>query len=411
MMKAQVTPQKLRSKSHCASPCSSPKSDAPTAMQWGIACLMLAATAGGLHDDIRMGQDIGIHSTNVDDASYHSAGSSPFGGNAPYLSYAASVMSELDMRRVSAVSVVAADEDDEETRRKRRSAIKAASVSPTAPIATDSDISSMPSDDDEGLMSLARSPNSDDAIHAAECDSAESSMMDVRAVSLQDLPAEALANALEYLTFDELEVARYSSDALEAAADLIAPKPLPTPYATFIRWEPEQLQLRATHRPNTFTWRCMGCASRTTGTRCNVCRSPIAQAACRVFVGQMRKAAAAQLTRDMIARLTPEVNVLHVEEHTQKEGKCRGCVWVYVDSPAEAWLLTSLHKRVFIDVDEDMREGYWYVTEPSCVPQLRAMAEVLGFAPHRPMVLPRQPLVAELPATSMMVVGAGAQVA
>jgi hypothetical protein len=92
-----------------------------------------------------------------------------------------------------------------------------------------------------------------------------------------------------------------------------------------------------------------------------------------------------------------------MESHTNgADGRGKGCAWAYVNSVEDALRITELHKRVFVDLDADNGEGFWYIKDAALKPQLNAMAEAIGSMRTRPLWLPRQPLVAELPSKSMI---------
>jgi hypothetical protein len=236
---------------------------------------------------------------------------------------------------------------------------------------------------------------------------------------------DMFAHVLSFLPLEDIEVARLAAPVLAEAAERVAPKPLPCDDVVFVRWEPQELHTAIlapkSHLPvrraaagasypphvNTaavFPWRCLSCGTVTSGPRqCGTCRAPLATSACRVFLGQLRKDLSAELATAMVRSLLPDVTVLHMESHTNgADGRGKGCAWAYVNSVEDALRITSLHKRVFIDLDADHAEGFWYVKDAQLVGHLNAMADVLGQARGRPVWLPRQPLVAELPASSLL---------
>jgi rubrerythrin len=225
----------------------------------------------------------------------------------------------------------------------------------------------------------------------------------------KDLLEESLAHALTFLTFDEIEVARRATKELAAAADRVAPKPLPCEDIAFVRWEPRESpvlhhQQQKAHGPAVFPWRCLNCGDVTVGPRsCGTCGAQLSTSACRAFLGQLRKDLSAELATSLLRMLVPDVTILHVESHTNAvDGRGKGCAWVYVSTVEDALRVTTLHKRVFVDLDADNGEGFWYVQDAGLKGHLSAMADVLAAARGRPVWLPRQPLVAELPAKSML---------
>lgn len=113
----------------------------------------------------------------------------------------------------------------------------------------------------------------------------------------------------------------------------------------------------------------------------------------------------------MINLLCPEVKVLHIESHSNREGFEKGAAWLYVDTPEDALTMLNLHKRVFFDADESGDEGFWFIedngtSDAECEGR---KAHLFEFALQRKadenrkrMCLPGQPLVVELPQTSML---------
>lgn len=252
-----------------------------------------------------------------------------------------------------------------------------------------------------------------------------------RVLSLEE-KLEALTAAMAFLPLADLRVAREAGPLFEAAASRIAPRPFADAKdMVFYRYSPQfdvaphhhqasrfgmpthanttvmiprgfapQQAPASTH----FHWRCLSCGNLSVGPRnCNTCRQPLAVSACRVFLGQIRKDLSAETATAMVRVLAPHVTVLHMESHTNPiDGRGKGCAWAYVDSVEDALALTALHKRIFVDLDDDDAEGFWFVQDAALMPRLAAMAEEVGAFRNRPQWLPRQPLVAELPARSML---------
>jgi len=333
-----------------------------------------------------------------------------------HLTYAATLLTELEGDDEGGASGTAADAStarrpmtSSARRRARRAARRAspfASSFASSPSASDassahdvptSDVSS----ENDGSMEIAT-------------DEEPIAVTPRSSVSSTPSPIAYLVSMLSMMSLSEIEALRYTSADLAEAADHIAPKPLAaTSDAVFIRWAAPEGDASEAHvhchknqdkGPGSFHWRCVACDGLNYAARsCGYCRSPLAQSACRVFLGQLRKEATVALVQDMIMRLTPGVTVLHIESHTNAtDGRGKGCAWVYVDNAEQAWALTSMHKRVFVDVDENGGEGYWYMMDEALTPHLKAMADRLSVNEDRPLVLPRQPLVAELPATSLL---------
>ena len=230
---------------------------------------------------------------------------------------------------------------------------------------------------------------------------------------------DVFTRAMSYLRLEDIEVAREASPLFAAAANRVAPKPLDSDDIVFVRWEPQQLHTAMpapaktttkrggapTAAPAVFPWRCLACGQISVGPRqCQHCRSPLAESACRVFIGQLRKELSAELATALVRSLaSSNVTILHMESHTNgADGRGKGCAWAYVNSVEDALRVTALHKRVFVDLDEDDNEGFWFIKDPALAPQLGAFADTIGAARTRPVWLPRQPLVAELPAKSML---------
>lgn len=225
----------------------------------------------------------------------------------------------------------------------------------------------------------------------------------------------SLVDAMLYLPLAEIEAIRHTTPLVAAAADRVAPKPLGTPDMVFMRYEPQPLHTTlpptkaqkaalATGAavPSMFRWVCLACNTRTAGPRyCRACRTPMAEGACRVFIGQLRKELTAELVGAMLRCLLPGLDVLHVESHTNpSDGTGKGCAWVFVGSVADARRVVSLHRRVFVDVDGDGNDGYWFAMDAALVGPLEEFAALRVGDEARPAGLPRLPLVAEAPARS-----------
>lgn len=225
---------------------------------------------------------------------------------------------------------------------------------------------------------------------------------------------ELLTTAMTFLPLADIDIARKAGPVFEAAANRVAPQPLGTDRVAFVRWEPQELHTAlptpkparrgATSAPAVFPWRCLACGTVTAGPRsCGNCRAPLATSACRVFLGQLRKDLSAELATAMVRSLAPDVTILHMESHTNGvDGRGKGCAWAYVNSVEDALRITALHKRVFVDLDAENSEGFWFVKDATLSAHLCGMADIIGSTRGRPVWLPRQPLVAELPSKSML---------
>ena len=100
----------------------------------------------------------------------------------------------------------------------------------------------------------------------------------------------------------------------------------------------------------------------------------------------------------LIRELCPEATVLHVESHTNGNGREKGCAWVYVNDHVSEEALLSLHKRVFMDINDAGEEGAWVATSsPDAIEELAALSTQHAYVAFRPTQLPRQPLVVERP--------------
>lgn len=284
---------------------------------------------------------------------------------------------------------------------------------------SDSDMSVGPQEDIAPFRSLDLVKKSITAPVATQ----ESAVVAKRHYSVDD-KLKVLTAVMQFLPLHDIETARAAGPLFELAASRVAPRPLPTKDVVFYRYTPQLITPHSafpgmathanTHRhfhhaatpavPTVFQWRCLACGHISVGPRnCNTCRTPLAVGGCRVFLGQIRKDLSAEMATAMVRTLLPHVTVLHMESHTNGiDGRGKGCAWAYVDSVEDALAITTLHKRVFVDLDADHAEGFWFVKDASLAPRLAAMAEEVSVARSRPQWLPRQPLVAELPAKSML---------
>lgn len=228
------------------------------------------------------------------------------------------------------------------------------------------------------------------------------------------------------------------------------------PAPAFIRWTPRELETHSLQLPRSrrrggakaskraptvapsvpYEWRCLACTALTNGNRnCSECGTETSAGACRVFLGQLRKLQTAELAADLIARVAPSVTVLHVESHTNAgSGRTKGCAWAYLDSAKDAHaLVAALHRRAFVDIDADGGEGVWYIPPPAITgcsesADQAALATLSEFARIRveehqqegeehtseqqnydgsaaqrsSFLMPRQPVVAEIPAGSLL---------
>lgn len=231
-----------------------------------------------------------------------------------------------------------------------------------------------------------------------------------------DAAVAMLTKAMTYMPLADIDAARGAGPVFTAAANRVAPKPLGCDAVAFVRWEPQELRTAmpapkpkrggsaAAPGPVMFPWRCLACGNISVGPRhCQSCRAPLAQSACRVFLGQLRKDLSAELATAVLRSVAPEVTILHMEAHTNgADGRGKGCAWAYVNCVEDAMRVTALHKRVFVDLDKDGGEGFWFVQNDALKPHLATLADAVGAQRARPVWMPRQPLVAELPGKSML---------
>lgn len=218
--------------------------------------------------------------------------------------------------------------------------------------------------------------------------------------TLSDLSRECLSMAMGYLPLRDVNRCRSVSSSFNWAALTDVPSPLPG--SLFMRFE-------NTHRGGSFStppsrqvlkWICNFCNTQN-NVNFNTCRScGGGNADClgvrKVFLGQLRKERTTELVDWLLNRLFPEMKPLHIENHTGKDNRGKGCAWVYVTSAEDEAKILSLNKRMFVDVDDDGKEGVWFC-EDSYAKELNAMATDRAYKPKRPIVLPRQPLTAEKP--------------
>ena len=127
----------------------------------------------------------------------------------------------------------------------------------------------------------------------------------------------------------------------------------------------------------------------------------------RMFIGQLRKTATTEITEWMLAMIFPKLKPYHIESHTTKLGRSKGCAWVYISGSEFEENILSLHGKIFIDVDDEGREGLWYCKDSSLLLALYnerrgdAIEKAKENTPEgqEPPVpaFPRMPLVCERP--------------
>lgn len=220
--------------------------------------------------------------------------------------------------------------------------------------------------------------------------------------SFGNLDNSILKTIVSYLPIRDVAVCRSVSPKMHEVTQLVMPSPLPG--SVFIRFENDTHRgKRFDHCPSrqVLRWTCGVCSTMNTVnvTNCRQCQACYLEGhgVRRVFFGQLRKERTAELVDWIIATVCPEVEVFHVENHTNgPDGRGKGCAWVYVTNPYDEQRLLSLNKRMFVDVDDDRREGVWYCS-PDHIEDLGNMASSRAYKPNRPIVLARQPLVVERP--------------
>jgi hypothetical protein len=224
---------------------------------------------------------------------------------------------------------------------------------------------------------------------------------------LISLSIHALETVLEFLPVRDVNRVRGMTFGFEAAAARVCPRPL-GPGITFVRCSHLKDLPKPAANPHAppvpFEWRCAHCFQCSPHHEmCVHCGMSIRQSGCRVFLGQVRKQHAAVALSFLIRAVCPEVDILHIESHSNKDGYEKGAAWVYVDTPEQALTVTGLHKRVLFDCDGDGNEGFWLLEDARLEAQFTNFAAVRkADASRKERPLPGQPLVAEFPMTSML---------
>lgn len=272
-------------------------------------------------------------------------------------------------------------------------------------------------DPDEYVMEIAEDSDVVEAAIRSPGASVLSTSGDLVRPRVDKLEAQLLATVFQFLPIADLFRVRSVSNEFEVAATWLAPRPfVNAPQVSFIRcgWlaKLENPVPRPRAPPVFFHWRCLNCGEYSSfHEHCTVCACNVRQSAVRVFIGQLRKRHSALALRHMIALLCPQVTILHIESHSNREGYEKGAAWLYVDTPEHALALLALHKRVFFDADEAGEEGFWFIEDDgsSSADMEERKARLFEFAVQRKaddtrkrMCLPGQPLVIELPQTSML---------
>jgi hypothetical protein len=147
--------------------------------------------------------------------------------------------------------------------------------------------------------------------------------------------------------------------------------------------------------------KCRECRVGSAGpnSRCAQClaRNPSGDIV-RVFMGQLRRDRTNGFPRFVLNMFFPEMHIPHVESHTGMDNRGKGCAWVHVSNETDAHRLLSISRRLFMDLDKAGQEVVLL-----CRPTAAAQEELKAFAARcaedslRPLQLPRQPILFELP--------------
>ena len=218
------------------------------------------------------------------------------------------------------------------------------------------------------------------------------------------LPREVMKTAISFLPFADILSCREVSSDFHQAASAVVWSPMPG--ALFLRFPHDS------HRGRKFTedpphdalrYTCKGCKTHNNVTlaRCRRCgeRNKDNHTMRRVFMGQLRKVGTTEHLEWLLASLFPTMNPFHIEAHTTKDGRNKGCAWVYVTNASDEDYVLSIDGRLYLDQLHGI-EGVWIVG-PSGRVLLNDLAIAQVEQGHRGgSALPRQPVVSELPASS-----------
>uniref|UniRef100_A0A7S1W1V7 F-box domain-containing protein n=1 Tax=Neobodo designis TaxID=312471 RepID=A0A7S1W1V7_NEODS len=265
--------------------------------------------------------------------------------------------------------------------------------------------------DEESFDEAAIEIEDDDGMtieHAAAGPSSALATHDVEIrTSFSDFSVNVLETILEFLPVRDVNRVRHMSLGLGVAAARLCPQPLGHGI-TFVRCTHLASLPKPVPNPHAppvpFYWRCASCNQYSDNHEvCVCCGTSIRQSGCRVFLGQVRKQHAAVALSFLLRAVAPEVDVLHIESHSNRDGYEKGAAWVYVDTPEQALAVTALHKRVLFDCDGDGHEGFWLLDDQRLEAQFADFAASRkSDASRRERPLPGQPLVAEFPQSSML---------
>ncbi|ESS66363.1 hypothetical protein TCDM_04980 [Trypanosoma cruzi Dm28c] len=117
----------------------------------------------------------------------------------------------------------------------------------------------------------------------------------------------------------------------------------------------------------------------------------------RLFFGQQRRDPHPASLRHLLNFLVPEISIPHMESHTNAlNNRGKGCTWVFVTSQDDVKLLMQFNRLIFLDLNADGREVYM-VAPPRSRKWIQEYAENIARWSTRPIYLPRQPMVIEVP--------------
>ena len=221
---------------------------------------------------------------------------------------------------------------------------------------------------------------------------------------LSCVPAGLLPQLMSYLPLQDILRCRRTSRQFHAAVN--ADGSIFSPGSVFLRFAESTHRGRRflTVHPDALRYSCVRCRTPNNLTlthcrRCGLYRDNNGMR--RLFLGQLRKADTTEHLEWLLAKLFPQMDVHHIEAHTTRDGRSKGCAWVYVDSDAHEQCLRSLHRRVYLDVPPTGHEGVWFVRDhEEDMNSLEALAWERSQARHRQLVLPRKPMICQATDTS-----------
>ena len=157
-------------------------------------------------------------------------------------------------------------------------------------------------------------------------------------------------------------------------------------------------RLRGRHLPSLGTEECKSCGesmgqSSSITAECLRCAAKSLEHAHRIYLGQLSTHRTAQVTMWLLGMLVPEVKVLHIDVHTSRGGKSRGCAWVYLESTKDVLRVLSFHHRVLVDTATGFASDGFQV----CGPQSSAIEQLTMYSTNQEHGSQRcpKPLIAE----------------